>query len=475
MNVFKRVWISITRRKTATLIFFLFTFLMGNVLICAESIAQSGENTQNHLLNRIGGKIVLTDTSLFSDAEVTGLTLDEYRKKWTVFEDCFKALTVRDHVAYADINYHINFMELSQSEEYELDENISYENGFSILHGISYANLADEKEGFIQLTGGEIFTDRQMENGDNVLIVNEDIKKNSKNIKVGDTIDFVMNISAYDSESNEMIDVYHEIVTYTVVGTFKIIENKYSDVKNIHNIQMFYTPNRNIQKLAETYLEMNPQEDYVSKIWIDSALIAVDQPQNVKSLEMAANNYVEGTDIIVTTSNDSVSNLLGPIDSFSGLAHKTVIFSIAAMCIIAALISFYFIKDRKHEIGIYLSMGIKRSELFFQIILEVILSGLLGIVISFASGWFLSQNLSRNMMRTAFYGEMSVSEKYTDVSFYLNPDQIDQQDILDEYVIMITVDDFIWLIGLSVGTFLISSLLPLLYVIRLKPKDIMLE
>ena len=80
MNVFKRVWISITRRKIATLIFFLFTFLMGNVLICAESIAQSGENTQNHLLNRIGGKIVLTDTSLFSDAEVAGLTLDEYRK-----------------------------------------------------------------------------------------------------------------------------------------------------------------------------------------------------------------------------------------------------------------------------------------------------------------------------------------------------------------------------------------------------------
>ena len=78
-------------------------------------------------------------------------------------------------------------------------------------------------------------------------------------------------------------------------------------------------------------------------------------------------------------------------------------------------------------------------------------------------------------MNTSFYAEMSASEKYTDISPYLNPDQLNQQDILEEYTIMIDADDLIWIIGLSTATFLVSSFFPLLYVIRLKPKDIMLE
>ena len=143
-----------------------------------------------------------------------------------------------------------------------------------------------------------------------------------------------------------------------------------------------------------------------------------------------------------------------------------------AMTIILGLVSFYFIRDRKKEIGIYMSLGIRKSHLMLQIILESVLTGMVAIFLSIGSGWLISQQYSSSLLKNSLEVEESEYEEYmTDTLNY----ELLAQDVTDNYKITITFEDVSILIILSFSTILLSTAFPLFYIMRLDPKEILLE
>lgn len=476
MKFFQRLWISVTRRTTCTLVLLLFTFLMGNVMAISLSIQQSSENVKNNLMNDIGGKIMLFD-NLDSHDKMVGMGSEDSQESLQTYVEVYDRLKKDKSVAYADIHFQMSGLELL--DEYKVDgKTLSYYSSESVLYGIEDAQLIDEREGILRLDQGTYFSEKQMQQGENVLIVDNRLMMNDRLVQVGDEIPLLMKIEHYDFEKGEVFTVHEEIISYQVVGTYQVIRNKYSDVNP--DTYPFYTSNQNLFNMNEYYCskekELLGSIQNGSVLWINSSLIRLKSPERLNMMSLFAQNLVEDTKHMhFTTTADSVQRLIGPVKSFASIAENVLIFSMGAMTIITGLISFYFIRDRKQEIGILMSLGIKKNHLILQVVCETLLVGLLGITLSIGTGTFLSQRYSASLLQSTIQTQNEENDKYLDGYQHLNPNQLNEQDIVSTYEVIIEVKDIQMLYALSGVVLLLSSLFPLGYLLTLRPKNILLE
>ncbi|MGN1343556.1 MAG: FtsX-like permease family protein [Traorella sp.] len=471
MKLFKRVEISILRRKTFSLVLLLFTFLMGNVMAVSITISQSSEGIKENLLARLGGKVILE--SDLSDLEsAKKMNDDKYDKEWKTFLEIYQKLSQEEYIEYADLNLHYNNLYLKNEETYHLNKPVLFEQSY--VHGVESKVFVDEKEEKLNLIEGEYFTQEMLDKGENVMIVSNKITHNGQPLKIGDEVEFSFVIYGFDNQSYETIQLINEDVTYRIIGIYQQIENKYSDIQI--ELENFYVPNQSILKYATKEKEIKTNYKILqNQVWIDQCILRVDSLEHFKRFKEIAENLTLDTNITPLSSEDTIEGLLGPIQVFSNISKNIFWFSMIAMSLISGLITFYFVKDRKHEMGIYLSLGMRKMELIVQIILETLAVGMLGIFLSIGSGRIISESYSDYLLNHTIYYEKSEKDKYTIGHESLNPDQLSSEDIVSTYEVVITMQDIMILISVGCITLLISSGLPLSYILRLKPKNIMLN
>lgn len=91
MKLLKRVLISITRRKVATLVLLLVTFMLGNVMFVSLSIKQSSEKVKDHLMQSIGAKVTLLG-DMNDELAVTMMHEGEYERKFNEYLDAYEKI-----------------------------------------------------------------------------------------------------------------------------------------------------------------------------------------------------------------------------------------------------------------------------------------------------------------------------------------------------------------------------------------------
>lgn len=442
MNLFQRVIASITRRKIPTLVIFIVTFLLGNVLFVSLSIQQSSNKIKEHLLYNLGGKLYLK-SDMNDRHSVSSMYEEEYERKMNQYLDIYEKLKKDEHVAYADINFEWNGLTLVDKENYMLNE--SNQEISSQLHGVSHENLVDIKEKKIQLTQGNTFTASQMSEGEAVILTQDNLYYNDMPIQVGDKLAF----------TND-----EEVFEYTVIGLFSPIGNKYSDIQS--EVPLFVVPNQNLIEMMQKNVS---DSRYKDRLYISSSMIRVKEPKDLEQLVQSATALLGKSGITFVTTQDTVSLLLGPIENFSNISQNIVWFSMVAMAIVVALISFYFIRDRKFEIGIYKSMGLQKSHLIAQFLLEILLVGWIGIACSIASGNLLAQKYSDYIFNTEVEIQQEEMMKYMGIE--------DENVFLEEYDVEIQVTQILSLVVIGTLSLVVAATLPLLYMVVLDPKKIL--
>ena len=472
MKLFKRVIVSVLRRKTFSIVLFLFTFLFGNVMAASTTMSQSSDSLRDDLLNELGGKIIL-ESEISNVNTASKMNDDKYEELWNTFIETYQSLSKNPLVEYTDMNIHYQALYLKDNENYQLSNKI-YSNE-SYLHGVGSSIFVDEKEDRLNLIQGNYFSKEMLENGDNMIIVSNKVIRNNKPLEIGDKISFDFVIGGYDYSINQNITLIEEEVEYTVIGIYQQIENKYSDIQI--ELNDFYVPNNSLMKYINKVKEIKNENIMIinKPAWIENCVFKVNSLDNFSKFKDSVNDFLKDTPITSYTSEDTIEGLLGPIQIFSNISKSIQSFSLVAMSIISGLITFYFVRDRKHEIGIYLSLGMKKIELCLQIILETLTIGLLGILLSIGSGAIISKSYSKYLMESMIYYENSEKDKYTTGHEILNPNQLDNQEILKDYEVNMTSDDITLLIISGSITLILSSTLPLSYILRIKPKNIMLD
>lgn len=183
------------------------------------------------------------------------------------------------------------------------------------------------------------------------------------------------------------------------------------------------------------------------------------------------------TSFYYESSGKNYKKSAGPVENLDTIAQAIFISSILATILILGMVIVYLLLDRQKEVGIYMSLGEKRRCLIAQFLFEILLVSTLAIGCASIGGIFLGNQLSSYMMnvQTATQRDQQLGNKAQYTPYRpASLEEYKREDVLKQYENQLSADYFITLFIVGEITVMISSILPMVLLTRMKPKDIMI-
>ncbi|WP_096186035.1 ABC transporter permease [Evansella halocellulosilytica] len=487
MNFFKRGLLNITRKKGKSIILLAIILILGNLIAGAISIQQATDNVETTIKERMGTAATLEldydAISNMSDSEMMEFEFSPLDL------DLIKQVGELDYVKYYDFSTstYLGSESLDSYQGEGMEDHGYYQDEFNMnfrLKGTNYAPIIDFEEGESQLVDGRVFTEEELENGSSVAIISKKLA-DLNNLHVGDN--FMLTNVVFDySEGQE--EVYNSRdVPLEIIGIFEPLsvgesdeessEQGMWDFMDIELQNTVYVSNDTVlselRYNTEQYMEMDEEyaaamegeehQDHYTPIYIlnssDDASAFAEEVQ-----PLLPELYV------VRNVSDHFENIAGPIQSMSTLSNYVLIVSIVASVLIIGLVVLLFLRDRKHELGIYLSLGERRGKVVGQVLIEVMIVAFIGITLSLFSGNLLADGVSDMMMQSD-----NQNQGFDDMAYYgeLQSD-LTTEDVLESYQVQLDPSYIVMFFAVGLFTILLSTVIPLVYIVRLNPKKILM-
>lgn len=470
MNLFKRGYYSIRNNLKKSLILFSIVFVLGNVICGSLAITQSISNMQNEFRKYYGAKIHIYSKDGIDFPVKVNLPSDDYYKGVRkAVEKIYDGYNFK--YAYTDLNYYLKGL-FSDTVGYKDEDEWVYGDNVEIYScGVTTAQMGLIKNYKLELIEGRSFSDEELEKGKNVILVSDAfyVQKGNEyvNVEVGDTLTF-----------KRKVGEHVEDVDYEVIGIYKrydnvmVAQDRYSFDNHIARV---YMPANTLFKEEERFSELNKEYlndemNLSNTVFLGDVYLRLQDNDSLGRMiaiiddDLLGNSSTSG--VMYYSSTDEIyKKISAPIESMSGIANFLLISSSILCVLILTVTVFILIRNRKHEIGILISLGETKMKVILQIILEIYLVGILALGCSMITGNKLGQ----------MYSNYLVSEQVEESREDLSIDETKLQDeLLDTYAFELSKGYIISVI--SVGTFVLflSVMIPVGYVVRLKPKEILL-
>lgn len=520
MNFFKRALASVTRRKGKSIILFAVVFILGNVIAGAISIQQATKSVEKNIKSQLGGT-----ATVIQDWEKIQKSGDSDGK-----EPKYKTITKKDietigHLSYVKYyDYSVSgWASTSKLKNYQPktddengmiigDPNSKY-NQFFDIKGVQFEELLDVKEKKIEMVAGRTFTKDEIKEGKAVAVISKQMA-DTNNLKVGDKLVLDKgqeNYSIHQSAETTSIEsktddapreYFVQDQVYEIVGLFSPIgkdekkEKKKDDFSqdayfDFQRFNKIYAPNdyvikssREFQKgLIEKFPEMKEEYGDLSEKEMLELFESVVPYFVLKTPEDAEAFRSEATPLLpdeyskLVMSTDQYESIAGPVKNMSKIATYVIYVSVGATLLIISLVVLLFLRDRKHELGIYLSLGESRGKVIGQIVVEVVIISVVAITLSVFSGNVLAKGVSGSLIDTQMKAEEEKQMNGMDMSWEfqeLTGNTVDGSDVKESYQVSLSLAYVIIFYVVGIGTVLLSTVVPLIYILRLNPKKIMM-
>ena len=410
-------------------------------------------------------------------------------------------IDIKDDEMYLDADeYQDNVEKVINELEYLIDDERVLNGEYHILNngvhrakedtlyfdfcGTNISETNDFIEGHHTLSANKsvrYFTIEEIDSGEYVALV--DMSLATKNdfgelvpsglTKTGDII--TLSIPVYQKDSD---DIYYHDVEVKVIGSFtnKLLAKGAKP--------LIYVPNKALYKMCLEAVLVAKQVGINASLNfeigdIDLTLKEIDTLEGfdyeaTKRLDKLGINYK------YSSSDDVYKRNAGPIENLDTVAKVIFVGAILATVLVLGLVIVSMIIERKKEIGIYASIGEKKHNIVLQMMCEIMLIATIAISFASISGIYLGNELSDYMLEVQRYTkrnqELGVLAKlpvlYTPVEDGLT--YFTRDEVIDNYEISPDMEYFGIMFMIGELTVMLSSVLPMVYLINLKPKDIML-
>lgn len=535
MKFFKRSIISIIRKPSKSLLLFLIVFLLGNLVCGSYAIMQSTISVRNDIKQKLGALITIHANDKLND-EINDYLLNyENKIVQEMFDitDIFENISDNEDIQYSDYMYEypsyesrdiVNPYEYANYSEVEdIDPLVSVR-----VMGVIQPNFGDIKYERISITEGRTFTEEEINQKANVIILNENFKsvndtceyisreydsgdgeyyyvcnREQKELNIGDKITLVRQLRVPKFESISgfgYYDVFYEVETeYEIIGFYKNLEelrdNSFTpsiveiDGKQVTTYTSAMDTNAYVPLtlLIDEYNEFQPYVDeYRSAnqkirksnyIFLNSMSIDLNDPDkldmyvNTIKKEYADKGFIN---FEFFTSRDTYDVVAGPVESLSTIANIVLIVSIIVSVVILTLVIVMFLKDRKHEIGIYVSLGEKKWKMITQIVLEVFIISMLAVSLSLLSGIKLGSVITDQVLESSLMQEEETMQLKLEEIGSVNRENLQIDDVTEQITFTLDATYVISVYGISIVVILLSSIIPVMYVLRIEPKKILM-
>ncbi len=463
MHFVKRAFLSLIRRFGKTSILLLLTFILSNVLAASIAIGEASLNVERTMKQLLGANATI-ELDYEKIQEMPDFNWDTLE---IITADMVEQVGQLPQVKYYDYNqeYYASSSTLLSYDPNNPNLDMHY---FS-LKGVQYPPILDFAEGKGELKDGRVFEASDIENGAYVALISDKVSE-INNIFVGDTI--VLRNVYYNKDNQEVV---REIVL-DVVGIFTPAINtstpnqrdQWIDYSSFNRI---YVPNGVSQLENRWWLEQYISDYPDSGMRIDQIYIyptfVLQEPEMVDSFKVEALAYIPEY-YRVRASSDAYDSVAGPIKFIGGLSTTLLWVGIFSTILILSLVVILFLRDRKHELGIYLALGERAYKVVLQILIETTSIALLGITLSLFSGQWIARATSDALL------QMRMGEDDVVMPFYYGDNYISPEEVINAYEIKLDGRYILLLYGVGLGTIMMSSVAPMIYILRLKPKKILM-
>ena len=509
MSFITRAFASMTRNFGKTILLLLIVFILGIVISGAISVQQAILNTDANLRANLGA---------VATVELDNDLLEEYINRTGEFPeienfislDLFHQIGALPYVR----NYDVSAMAQLSSEEltrFSVDPEDEYDYAeddvFALiergggnwtsfdLKGVQNENAVDVSEGIIEITSGRMFTAEELSRLSYLAVISEELA-NLNNLHVGSSftlVDIIWDSTAWDlGEFGEDQILTQRSYEFEVIGIFNPlaefdIDDEMSDQRWMKEeiVNRIYVPNSiaiaSQVFQSEQFLLQHPDQDWAignpeEDIWLQNVYFLHD-PQDMDNFRTAVEDIAPD----FYTALEPVSGLDGiasSMDTINGLATMILIVAATASVIILSLLITLFVRERRQEIGIYLALGEKRAKVIAQMMLEVLTIALLAIILALFVGNLLAGGLSEAMLRNDM---AAATPNYDDWAMWcplehlgFGADEITAEEALAAYNVSLDLTTVGLFFASAIGTVVIATIIPMLYIVRLNPKKIML-
>lgn len=464
MNFIKRALTSITRTKRKSVILLLLVFILGNVVVGAITINKAVNNTERNIRMQVGGVSTLglnTDDKDFDWEKVTPISEDAIKK-------IGQLPTVKDY-DYGQV------LSIPTESFINPDKKAFAENDAISLQGVNNPEILDFKTGKAKLVDGQVLSKDDLTNKSNHVLLSKDLAQ-AQHLSIGST--FKVNYAIPKSK----VVLHYE---FKVAGTYELLKKQETEKASTGKFlnqslkNTIYMPDTTVKamdkEIQKEIEKADPKAKKVSSaVTTGMPIYVLKDPLELQKFKNQAQAFLPKF-YVISDSSRAFDAIAAPMKNMGWIANVVLYVAIAATLIILSLLITLFLRDRKHEIGIYLSLGEKKKKIIGQIIIEVLLVAVIGIGASLVTGNMVAKGMSEKMV-TNQVSATKTGNGPADVDPLggLGYGNITKEELIKSYHIDLDATTIGLFCGAELGSILISTMIPIIYVTRLKPKKVLM-
>lgn len=493
MNYWNRALCSVTRRKGKSVILFAVIFILGNVIAGSIAIQQSTANVEKKIKHDLGATVSVDfDYQKMMDEGKTStppsLKVEDIKK-----------MGESPYVKEFDYNVKSSLV-VKKIKTYEMKNAADFVGMPKLLNlkGNNLLEPLDFKDKKVKLVEGRTFKQEEINSGKDVAIMSKKVAEEN-GFNVGDKVVLDSLVVDYkqDGSQEELASQDHPV---EIIGLFEptSVEKKKSDGKEqqgmneqfmeTEQFNTLYMPNDAVmtinkaefdkgkELLPERYKNADGTEATVDDMNQIVPVYILKSPEDVEAFKEEAKSFIpEGYKL--TASTDQYDQVGGTFKKMSQISGYVVLLAIGATLLIISLVVILFLRDRKHELGIYLSLGETRAKVMQQVLIELLLISLVAMCVSLITGNVLGKIVSESLIASDAFaqaGDAADSSSAMMIGGGSSLPTLTTEDVTSAYEVKFSISYIVTFLIAGLSTVLLSAVLPLTYVLRLNPKKIMM-
>lgn len=326
---------------------------------------------------------------------------------------------------------------------------------FNLKGYSSYDAMSEFVSGNYKITDGEVFEDFDSNN----CLINSELAT-LNNLKVGDTI------TVTDTANN----------TYDLVisGIYEEKEDTDSGMKMFANsANTIITSSNFISKMSETNQDLAVT---TSPTFILTSSAVVDK----FSSELTSKGLNEN--LTVQTNLDQVENATSTISNVKTFAVTFLIITLIIGAVVLLIINMINIRERKYEIGVLRTIGMKKSKVCLQFVLELLIVAFASLLLGAFTGAMVSVPVSNSLLKNEITASQESSNNIQENFGHGGNKQNDRKfngvanvEAFDSINATVDMKVLLELLGIGLSLTLISSLSAILSIEKFSPLTILKE
>ena len=446
MNIAKRAYLYLFRKTGKTLSLLALLLVMATMMITCISIQSATQDASANVRKALMGSFTINAKMLKN-----GLTEDVLQQILSL-NGLSGDYILRSYTQAAFYDRFGNMLEIKTEGASSVPE--GYEHAGKVVANSNSERDTYFTEAGFELTQGTPITSEQ----ERVILLHEDFARRN-NLSIGDIVmlgDIENTTQRIEATVQGFFTNTKEQDAIGIAPSYDLYENVvFTDILTVSCL-IFETGSRNCQ-YGDFY---------------------VNDPEALGEI-MGSVKEIHGVawdDCVITKYDKDYQNAKAALEALQNIVFVAMVIIIVVCFIVLSLLLIFRIRNRVHEMGVLLAMGVSKKEIVMQQLLEVLTIAAIALLLSFAASSFAAQQVGNSLLSqttSAKYEVVNLLGREMNDNAAMGETATSPDTNLPEIDVSITAADYfaVWCVSILLCS--VSTTLAILPVLRMKPKNIL--